>query len=288
MELATNAKPQRWLVWWPVLLGLLALYGPAFYGMAATLWNTEEQAHGPLVLAIALWLMWRQRFVLLDFGDRPRPLAGSVLLAIGLAVFVVGYSQDVVWLEAASPVAVGGGVLLTVLGRRAARAFAFPLLFLIFTAPLPGIIVDGATAPLKQWASNIAEWLLYAAGYPIARNGVMLAIGQYQLLVADACSGLHSMFSLSALGLLYVHLMGYRSRIHNGLLLASVLPIAFVANVLRVVVLVLVTYHLGDEAAQGFLHETAGWLMFAIALGVLLTLDGVLRWVAGHRPEAAA
>jgi exosortase B len=261
-----------------VVFGLLALYVPTYFDMAHTLWNTEDQAHGPMVVGVSLWLMWQRRHALLNAGDLPRPVAGGALLAAGLLSYAVGRSQGVMLLETGSQIPVLGGVLLAVCGWRTLRAFAFPLCFLIFSAPLPGLIVDSLTAPLKQVASSIAEGTLYAAGYPIARNGVMLAIGQYQVMVADACSGLHSLYSLLAMGLLFVHLMAYRSRLHNGLLIASILPIALVANVVRVIILVLVTYHFGDGAAQGFVHSSAGLLMFAVALAVLFLFDGLLRW----------
>src|SRR5207237_4153224 len=124
----------------------------------------------------------------------------------------------------------------------------FPVLYLVFMTPLPGSLVDALTGPLKQWISDIVESLLYGAGYPIARSGVILSIGQYQLLVADACSGLHSMFSLAALGTLFMYMMGRTSRLHNAVMLASILPIAFAAKIVRVMLLVLVTYHLRDAA----------------------------------------
>ena len=90
------------------------------------------------------------------------------------------------------------------------------------------------------------------------------------MLVADACSGLHSMYSLSALGTLFMYIMARRSRLHNAIMLASILPIAFVANIVRVIVLVLITYHFGDEAGQGFLHGAAGMVLMLVALRLLL------------------
>ncbi len=168
------------------------------------------------------------------------------------------------------------GALLILQGTSALRALWFPILYFAFMVPLPGALVDAITGPLKQWVSIIAENVLYAAGYPIARSGVTLSIGPYQLLVADACSGLHSMFSLSALGLLYMYLMARKSWLHNGIMLASILPIAFAANIVRVLVLVLITYHLGDEAGQGFLHGTAGMVLIITALLFFFLLDGVL------------
>jgi exosortase len=123
-------------------------------------------------------------------------------------------------------------------------------------------------------------------GYPIAQSGVVISIGQYQLLVADACSGLHSMFSLTALGTLFMYVMRRPSHLHNALMLASILPIAFVANLVRVIVLVLVTYHLGDEAGQGFLHGAAGFVLMAVALVIFFGLDGLLVRLIRRSPAA--
>jgi exosortase len=153
--------------------------------------------------------------------------------------------------------------------------------------PLPGILVDAITGSLKGLIANIVESLLYAVGYPIARSGVILSIGPYQLQVADACSGLHSMFSLTALGTLFMYMMGRKSKLHMGIMLAAILPIAFVANIIRVMTLVLVTYHLGDEAGQGFLHGAAGMVLMLVALLFFFVLDAILdKLLPASRPLA--
>ena len=114
----------------------------------------------------------------------------------------------------------------------------------------------------------------------------MLTIGQYQMLVADACSGLHSMYSLTALGTLFMYIMARTSRLHNAMMLVSIPPIAFVANIVRVIVLVLITYHLGDEAGQGFLHGAAGMVLMLVALAGFFALDA-LAGAAARRPRGA-
>lgn len=267
-------------LWWPILVGLLVLYVPTYTDLANGLWNTEEQAHGPIVLMVTLYLLWSQRGVFLGTSEvgavQTRPVMGWSLLVFGLLLYALGRSQEILLFEVGSQIPVLLGVLLITLGMAPVRALWFALFFLLFMVPLPGFVVDAATGPLKQNVSVIAEHVLYAAGYPVARSGVTLTVGPYQLLVADACSGLHSMFSLSAMGLLYLYLMGYRSWLRNGILIASILPIAFFANVVRVMILVLVTYHLGDEAGQGFLHGFAGVLLFVVALLLLFALDWVL------------
>jgi exosortase B len=152
----------------------------------------------------------------------------------------------------------------------------FPLFFMIFMVPLPGALVAAATAPLKNAVSTVVANLLFAVGYPIGRTGVMLMVGPYQLLVADACAGLNSMFTLEALGMLYMNLMKYTSVPRNVLLAVLLIPTAFVANIVRVSILVLVTYHFGDEAGQGFVHGFAGMVLFMAAMIMMLGLDKLL------------
>lgn len=288
--LATKS-PQRaaWLEWLPVLAGLLVLYVPTFYGAATSFWQSDENAHGPIILAIIVWLIWKRRTALFDVSSSPAPASGIALLVLGLLIYVLGRSQEISIFEIGALTPILAGVLLAMRGWPALRAFWFPIFFVVFMLPLPGFFVDALTGPLKQHVSELAEQILYAAGYPIARNGVTLTIGQYQLLVADACSGLNTMFSLSALGLLFMYLTARTSLLHNAIMLASILPIAFGANVVRVLVLILITYHFGDEAGQGFLHGAAGIVLLMVALAMLLLLDVVLaRIIKPPKPQLPA
>jgi exosortase B len=277
--------------WWPIVLGLLVLYVPTYWMLAHGLWNEDDHAHGPIVLVVTLFLIWQQRAMLLgDAGTRPTRVAaatGWALLVVGLLAYALGRSQDILLFEVGSQVPVMLGALLITVGTKPARALWFALFFLLFMIPLPGFVVDAATGPLKQYISIIAEQVLYAAGYPIGRSGVTLTVGPYQLLVADACSGLHSMFSLSAMGLLYLYLMQRTSLARNLIIMAAILPIAFAANVIRVMVLILVTYHLGDEAGQGFLHGFAGIMLFVIGLLFLFALDALLGFIFPDKSRKA-
>ena len=283
MPIALGVRPASgataWLVWLPVAAGLLVLYVPTFYDLGTTLWQSDDHAHGPIFLAVIVWLIWQKRAALLATPANVASIPGFGLLVFGLLLYALGRSQDIIIFEVGALAPILAGVLLATCGWAGLRALWFPLLFIAFLVPLPGFFVDALTTPLKQYVSVIAEQLLYVTGFPIARNGVVLTIGQYQLLVADACSGLNSMYSLSALGLLYLYLMGYQSRLHNALLLASILPIAFCANIVRVVILVLVTYYFGDAAGQGFLHGFAGMVLFIIALTILFGFDSLLLFV---------
>lgn len=268
-----------WLDWVPVALGLLVLYVPTFYDLAGTLWREEDHAHGPIILAIVVWLLWRQRDRLRGGAHVPARVSGVAVLVFGLALYVVGRSQDINVFQIGALIPVLLGTVLAMRGWAVARALWFPLLFSVFLIPFPSVFVDAVTGPLKQAVSFVAERVLHAAGYPIGRTGVVLTVAQYQLLVADACSGLNSMLSLSALGLLYLYLVRRDSVVHNALIVAAILPIAFAANIVRVIVLILITYHFGDEAGQSFLHGAAGIVLVLAALLLLLAIDGVLARV---------
>ena len=265
---------RRWL---PVLLGLAVMYVPTYINLARGLWNDEAGAHGPIILAVVAWLVWRQRAALAGEAEKSAPLAGSAALTLGLILYAVGRSQGIAQFEVGSHVPVFAGTVLLLLGWRAMARLWLPLVFLIFLVPLPGFVVVSITGPLKSMVSQMVESVLYELGYPIARSGVMLSIGQYQLLVTDACSGLNSLYTLAALGLLYLYLTASGNIARTVCLLASILPIALAANFVRVLILTLITFHWGDEVAQSFLHGFAGMTLFVIALLLLLGLDALLR-----------
>lgn len=262
-----------------VALGFLLLYGPTYWDLAHTIWASDEQGHGPIILAVSAWLLYEKRHELAELDSRPAVWLGSLVLGFGLLLYVLGRSQAIIMFEGASQIAVLAGILLLFKGVPAVKVAWFPLFFLIFMVPLPSILVGAVTGPLKSAVSAVAGNLLHVLGYPIGRSGVVLTIGQYQLLVADACAGLNSMFTLEALGLLYMNLMKYTSAARNITLAVLLIPISFAANIVRVMILVLVTYHFGDAAGQGFVHSFAGMVLFMVALLLMLIVDKLLDLV---------
>jgi len=266
--------------WWPVALGLFALLVPTFVGLANGIWRSEDQAHGPIVLAVVLFLTWQKRAVF--YADSAQPsrtsqMFGWLSLLFGLLCYVVGRSQDILMLDIGSQIFILSGILLVTRGASTLRALWFPLFFILFMIPLPGFFIDAVTLPMKIAVSVVAEHILYWIDYPIARSGVVLQIGQYQLLVADACAGMHTLISLEALGLLYLHLVKHDSLFRNVTLALLIIPISFTANVTRVMILTLVTYYFGDAAGQGFVHGFAGLLLFMVALSLIMLVDIIVQ-----------
>lgn len=264
---------------WIVALGILALAIPSVLSLSQTLWQGEEQGHGPILLAIVLWLFWRVANEVHSALAKPNTIAGFVLVLCSAFIYIIGRSQEIYAFEIGAFIPLIIGIILALHGFATVKKYWFPLLFLAFLIPLPAFITDWLTSGLKNHISYWAEVILYELGYPVSRSGVILYVGQYQLLVADACSGMNSLFSLIAVGVLYVYLNGDIFEKRSLLLLVSIVPIAFIANVIRVLTLILVTYYYGDEAGQGFIHSFAGIAVFAISLALLYIFDNVLRKV---------
>ena len=275
-NLSQSALFDHLIKWLPVIIGLLILYVPTVQYLAENLWHLDDHAHGPIIVVVVLYLFWQKREVFSQPTENLQPVLGSVLLFVGLLTYAIGRSQEILFFEIGSLIPVLAGITLITTGKQGISKLWFAIFFTLFIIPLPSPVVDLMTNPLKQYISVFAENILYELGYPIARSGVVISIGSYQLLVADACSGLHSMFSLSALGFLYLHLMQYKNWLRNAVIIGSILPIAFLANLIRVITLILVTYYFGDEVGQGFVHKFAGMFLFVTSLIFLFLFDGVL------------
>jgi exosortase len=254
-------------------LGLAALGLPTMIEVARVSWSTEQGGHGPIVLATGIWLLIRELKAAKP-ERRPGSLVTSLLLLLPLlALFMLARITGVLEIEAFAMYGalITGGYLL--FGGAVLRAIWFPLVYLAFTLPPPDTVVAVVTQPIKIAISAWAVSLLHLLGYPVASSGVIIQIGQYQLLVAAACAGLNSIVTLGALCLFYSYLR-HRANVTAFVVLAlAAIPVAIVSNFVRVLVLVLVTYYLGDSAAQGFLHDFAGLLMFAVALLTVFAID---------------
>ena len=273
---------------WPrlaLLAGLVALYVPTFVGMWNGAWREDEYAHGPLILAVSVALAWRERARLREMAGDFHNAWGVALVVAGVLLWLLGRTQGLLPIEAGSLIPVATGAALLAWGATGLRCLAFPLAFLAFYVPLPGFLLEAATAPLKELVSASVAWLLSVSGYAVERAGVVLLVNDHEMLVADACSGLNSIMSLFALALLYAHLRE-ASRGRTLMLMAAIVPIAVAANILRVLALVLITVHHGPDAARGFVHEALGLSVFVIALLMLVGLDSVTRNDSSDSPDS--
>lgn len=260
---------RNWIFW----LGLAAFTIPTLIGVALDGWASEQGAHALIVLATGAWVVW---------GLAPqaraiaRPAPAPVFLAV-LAPFLLLYLAarltGLIELEGLAVYGALVAILYSNGGLPILRALWFPLAYFLFLIPIPQSLIDTMTQPLKIGISNAAVSLLSNLGYPVAGSGVKIYIGQFELLIAAACAGLNSLISLTAIGIFYVYILHRANWRYTLLLIAAVVPVAILANYVRVLVLILTTYYLGEAAAQGFLHEFAGLTMFAVAVLSIFALD---------------
>jgi len=257
-------------------LGLVLTVVPTILSMAQQSWSQETGVHGPLVLATAIWLIWRNWDEIRAEARPGRLWIAAPIVVVMAAAYTFGRAFNFLLIEVAALLVALVAIAYAHVGHKVLLKMWFPIFYLLFLIPLPGWLMDSITQPLKILVSDITTWLLSAIGYPITQVGVTIYIAQYQLLVEDACAGLNSLISLTAVGLFYIYLMHNASWRYSALLLLLLLPIAIAANVVRVIILVLLTYYAGNEVAQGYLHDFAGIVTFVSALLLIFGIDRLL------------
>lgn len=258
-----------------LLVGAAIILVPTMIQVGRFNWTTEQGGHGPIVLATGAWLLWRELKTSKAEREPGNLLLGVLMLVPLLAIYAVARITGILEIEALAmygALIVGAYILF---GGPLIRSIWFPLIYLALVLPPPDSVVAAITQPIKIAISQWAVSLLYALGYPIASSGVTIQLAQYELLVAAACAGLNSIISLGAICLFYGYLR-HRSNVAAFAVIAlSVIPIAVFSNFIRVILLILITYYMGESAAQGFLHDFAGLTMFAVALVTVFVIDSI-------------
>jgi exosortase len=265
-----------------LVLAAIILAAPTLYRLGVQVWSKEIGAHGPIVLATGAWILWREIPAMLKDGRTGHPVLTVIGAVASLAIYVFGRAYDLISLEAAGLYGFGLSILHDRFGVKTLLKNWFPLLYLGLLLPLPGWMLDEFTAPLKLFVSVISGEIANLLGVPLVREGVTMTAGPYQMLVEDACSGLNSLIGLVAITLFYVYLLRNAGWKYSLFLLTLIIPVAVIANVIRIVFLILLTYNFGDAVGQGFLHVSAGLFLFALSLGLMFAIDSLVSRVWPH------
>jgi exosortase len=248
---------------------LVICYAPLLGGLARQ-WSTDpDMSHGFFVLPVVAWLVWRRRAELLAIQPRSN-WWGFAMAACGAVQMLLATLAAQVFLARTAFLVSLIGAVMFLGGARAIRILAFPLLLLLFLFPIPAILYARITLPLQIFASASAETILNWIGIPVLRDGNILELPHERLSVVEACSGIRSLLSLSFLALLYAYFFD-RKIWMRWALLAATIPIAIAANVARVTLTgVLSEYSAG--LAHGAFHLFEGWVLFVVALGLLIAV----------------
>ncbi len=259
-----------------VSLIITIMYIPTIYKLFDHAWRASDYDHGPLMFLIFLWLVWRSRDFLNLPVDRSFHPFYLLLFILGLLLYLLGTMQRFIIIETFSMIPVILGTTGFLLGRDSLKGILFPILFIAFLIPLPLFFIDMLTTPLKEMVSYVTSGILRLTHYPVSRNGVIINIADYSLLVSDACSGLRSIISIMAVSSVFLYIQKI-TLIHKLLIFIFVLPITLFANILRILLLALITYYYGEAAGQGFFHNFSGYLLFAVSLISLAVITEIAK-----------
>ena len=272
----TTAIPWAAMAWFTVLL--IAVFYPILRALVIQ-WSTDEDvSHGFFVPLVGLFIAWQRRETILALECKPAWWGLAVMAWGGLQAYLGTLAAEL-FLQRTSFLITLVGLLLVMGGTALLRQLAFPLLLLPFMIPIPAVIYNQLTFPLQLFASRVAEYVLGLIGIPVLRDGNILELASQKLSVAEACSGIRSLLSLSFLSLVYAYFFDTRVWM-RWVLLALTIPIAIIANAGRVTITGMLS-EVNPELARGFFHSLEGWIIFMIALAMLLATHAVISRLPG-------
>jgi exosortase len=275
-----RATGPPWLaaVWFGALL--ILCYAPVLARLATQWWNDQDMGHGFFVPVVAGYIAWQRRDELLSAKSAPN-WWGLALVIWGAFQLIVATLGAEIFLARTAFLFSLAGVILLLGGASRLRILAFPLFLLCFMVPIPAIIYNQVTFPLQLLASRVADWALTLLGIPVLREGNILELASQRLNVVEACSGIRSLLSLTFLSLVYAYFFDQRVWMRVTLFVAT-LPIAIIANASRVTLTALVSEY--DPAlAEGVFHYASGWVIFMVALFILVAFHQLLKLILGRR-----
>ncbi len=246
---------------------LLAVYSPLYPELFNTWMTHSNNSHGILVPIVSAYFAWQKKEELQSLAVQGRAW-GGVLLCASLLLYIISFAGGIAFIARITMVSSLIGLVAFTYGNRFVQSLMFPLLFLLFMVPVPQTLIGIVALPLQLFATTISAAIIKALSIPVYQDGNMLYFVQTQLEVAEACSGIRSIVSLTMLSVIFIHVMqqGWQRKL---IMLLSAIPLAIVANIIRVSGTGILAHFYGDKAARSFLHESSGLLVFVFGFVVL-------------------
>ena len=256
--------------------GSIPIFWFGFESLASA-WSTPEYSHGPIIPLISLYLFLRElRAAPVDNGAKRIRWPGVLVITVALVIAGLGNIAQIADIVTYAFILWVGGVVLTIFGWRRGIRHQLPVFHLIFMLPLPQFLYWQMTVFLQGVSSVVGVWFVSAMGIPVFLDGNIIDLGPYQLLVAEACSGLRYLFPILSFSYLFSIL--YRGPLwHKAILLLSAAPIAVFMNSVRIGIIGILVNFYGIEHAEGFLHFFEGWIIFLACIGILFLMAVILQ-----------
>lgn len=279
-------KRREWIPW-PIVLFVLTLilYAPILRQLVLQWWRDPDYAHGFFVPLFSGYLLWHQRARWVNSELKPSNF-GFLVMVAGVVLLLGGSLGAELFTSRFSLLVLLAGMALYLGGWKMLRTVSFPLSFLVFMIPLPALIYNQITFPLQLLASRVATSWLEFMQVPVFREGNVLNLPNYSLEIVEACSGVRSLATLISLAVAYGYLVDRRRWVRY-MLPVLMVPIAIISNATRIVGTGFLTYHFGPQAAQGFFHEFSGWIIFLVALVLMVVCHMILRRIGNDQQQVA-
>jgi exosortase len=271
-----SAKDKDYLLaFGAVTVAMLIVYWGVIYELVRAWYTDDNYSHGFFIVPLAAYFAWERRAM---FASKPIKSSafGLVVVAISLVMLVGGTLGAELFLTRVSIIGVLTGAILFLFGWQRLYVLFFPLAFLLLMIPLPAIIFNKIAFPLQLLASNVGEYTINSLDIPILREGNVLILANAQLEVAEACSGIRSLVSLFTLGLVFGYFVDRRAWVRGVIALSSV-PVAILANGLRVASAGVAAHNFGPAGAEGLFHEFSGWAVFVVAFLMMMVFQRLLQ-----------
>ncbi len=274
-ERMTRAAQQRWVAAGLVLLGLTIIYWSVIADLISA-WSTDDNySHGFFIVPLAVFFAWERRRAIAAAPERPS-LVGLLVVAASLLLLIGGILGAELFLARVSIIGAIAGAILFLFGWPMLRVLSFPLAFMLLMVPLPAIIFNKIAFPLQLLASNVGESTISAMDIPILREGNVLILANAKLEVAEACSGIRSLVSLFALGIVFGYFVDRRPWVRTVIALSAV-PVAILANGLRVASAGIAAHNYGSAGVEGLFHDFSGWVVFVVAFLMMIAIQRILQ-----------
>jgi len=279
----TVSKKSLWVFVAPAACFVI-LYYQVIARLVSDWWNDDNYSHGFLIVPIALYFAWERRDALKAAEKKPFVI-GIVIVAVSLAIMIAGILGSEYFLPRVSMLGVLAGAILFLFGWNHLKILILPIAFLLLMIPIPAIIFNQIVFPLQLLASRFGENTIMVCQIPVLREGNVLHLANTSLEIVEACSGIRSLVTLLTMGIVYGYLLESRIWVRI-VLIAATVPIAIVANGIRVAGTGVAAHYYGPEVAEGFTHTFSGWVIFIVALIMLFILHRAILLIAPNNQKA--
>jgi exosortase D (VPLPA-CTERM-specific) len=269
-----------WLLWGGCLLLLILVFRTGLEDMLDW-WSTPEYSHGYFIPCITIYLIWLRRSELVLTSRFSDSLSGLLIMAVGLAMFLLGNMAAIRTLEQYAFLIEISGIFAAAFGLRGLRVAGVPLFFLIFMVPFPNFIINNLSSKLQLISSWLGVEFIRSCNIMVYLEGNVIDLGIYKLQVVDACSGLRYLFPLSSLAFLCAYL--FKGPFWQKLLIfLSSAPLTIFMNSFRIGVIGVLVDNWGTEMAEGFLHDFEGWVVFLLCMVLLFVEMWIFSRISGR------